>query len=671
MVVTSGFFNSIDHDRKYDAEQMGSLFDGIIEDGVYVSIGTGFTVKENAGMTVEVGVGRGWFMSSWIYNDAPALYTITPADLVYSRIDMLAIDVDHTEAIRANTIKYIKGVAAPTPVEPTLIDTLDHKQYPLCAITVDPGTSQINNNKIRNLVGTTRCPFVTGPLKALSVEDLINQWETQLTDDVAFNLLALINNLNRDKAPINSPIFTGVPEVPDAASTSNNNQAANTEWVNNKIAEVTMNPGRMLRYVFTQSGQLRIPANAKYAFALGVGGGGSGGSAQAYTSSQSERGDGGGGGSGRVAILHGIPNKGSTASITIGAGGKGRTTDGVAGNNGGATTIANLIPGQAQFVVNGGDGGGAGSSTKGGDGGNGGSGGGGGTPCGKGGNGDQFGGGGGAHGSSSTSSITTPSGNGGSGRFGGGGGGGGYSRYSSGRGVGGTAVYGGSGGNGGNTLTGNAAAGSNTPATNNIPMFNDDMVLYELFISAFTSIDASVTGSGTIDTVGFGKPFMPPYQGLGGRGEIYVAGRNYDGSGGGGGGGLLGGNGGESPGASSTSSAAYGNGAGGGGIGGNGGAGGGGAIYGGGGGGGLLVDAFKTGGGGAFYYHGYHYDWRQNQTSGALTEDHQLGNAAHIGYGEGGVGGRSAQATNSDNYRLQPTYGTSGQSGLALIIVCV
>ena len=34
MAVTSGFFNSVNHDRLYDAEQLSSIFDGIIIDGV-------------------------------------------------------------------------------------------------------------------------------------------------------------------------------------------------------------------------------------------------------------------------------------------------------------------------------------------------------------------------------------------------------------------------------------------------------------------------------------------------------------------------------------------------------------------------------------------------------------------------------------------------------------
>ena len=34
MSLTSGFYNSLDGDRTYNAEQMSELFDGIINDGI-------------------------------------------------------------------------------------------------------------------------------------------------------------------------------------------------------------------------------------------------------------------------------------------------------------------------------------------------------------------------------------------------------------------------------------------------------------------------------------------------------------------------------------------------------------------------------------------------------------------------------------------------------------
>ena len=40
MSVTYGFYNSLNGDRKYDSAQISSIFDGLIVDGIFASIGT-------------------------------------------------------------------------------------------------------------------------------------------------------------------------------------------------------------------------------------------------------------------------------------------------------------------------------------------------------------------------------------------------------------------------------------------------------------------------------------------------------------------------------------------------------------------------------------------------------------------------------------------------------
>ena len=70
MSISYGFYNSINHDRKYNAEQISSIFDGIITDGVYHSIGNAFSVTPGTDMSVNVASGRAWFNHTWTLNDA-------------------------------------------------------------------------------------------------------------------------------------------------------------------------------------------------------------------------------------------------------------------------------------------------------------------------------------------------------------------------------------------------------------------------------------------------------------------------------------------------------------------------------------------------------------------------------------------------------------------------
>lgn len=179
MSVTFGFYNSVNHDRRYNALQISSIFDGIIRDGIFMSIGTAMVVKAASGMTVNVGEGRAWFDHTWTLNDSELPVKLEASELILNRIDTIVLDVDHRDSVRANSIIAIKGTPASNPVAPTLIRSTDHNQYPLCNIYVKAGVTEITQSNITNLVGTGSCPFITGILESIDIEDLVSQWEAQ------------------------------------------------------------------------------------------------------------------------------------------------------------------------------------------------------------------------------------------------------------------------------------------------------------------------------------------------------------------------------------------------------------------------------------------------------------------------------------------------------------
>ena len=69
-MVTSGFYDSLNHDRRYSSIQFGSIFDGVIQDGVFQHVGSRLMVSQNSGMMISVGTGRAWFNHTWTYNDS-------------------------------------------------------------------------------------------------------------------------------------------------------------------------------------------------------------------------------------------------------------------------------------------------------------------------------------------------------------------------------------------------------------------------------------------------------------------------------------------------------------------------------------------------------------------------------------------------------------------------
>lgn len=180
MSVSSGFFNSLNGDRKYNAAQMSVIFDGLIIDGVFASIGTAFAVKAAGGLTVNVGIGKAWFDHTWTVNDSILPMTAPEAEVLLDRIDAVVLEVNGMESVRNNTIKFVKGNPSSAPSRPTLTNEGNVHQYPLCYIYRTYGTAVINQADITPMVGTESTPFVTGILQTISLDELLGKWQDEL-----------------------------------------------------------------------------------------------------------------------------------------------------------------------------------------------------------------------------------------------------------------------------------------------------------------------------------------------------------------------------------------------------------------------------------------------------------------------------------------------------------
>ena len=204
MAFTCGFFNSQNGDRKYNAEQMASIFDGLIKDGVYDTVGEIFAVTPGTGMQVLVGSGRAWFDHTWNNNDASYPLAITAADVSLPRYDAVVLETNHSDTVRTNRLRVLTGTPASNPVKPTMASSANVKQHPLAYIKVTAGAKAITQSMIQVVVGTSECPFVTGIIDTAEIDALFQQWngefnewfenlKAQLSDNVVANLQAQID----------------------------------------------------------------------------------------------------------------------------------------------------------------------------------------------------------------------------------------------------------------------------------------------------------------------------------------------------------------------------------------------------------------------------------------------------------------------------------------------
>lgn len=213
MAVTFGFYNSVDGDRKYDAEQMSMIFDGIINDGVYMNIGNTFLTRPApTGKNVIVGSGRAWFNHTWTYNDGDVNIALDPADILFPRWDAIIIEVNVLEGVRANRITVVKGTPSSDPQRPVLTPdgTGGNRvyQHPIAFVYVSNASPDLVSGDIYIRVGSSDCPFVTSPLGTINISTFLDPWlaefeawfdvmKDQLSTDAAGNLQLQIDKAGK------------------------------------------------------------------------------------------------------------------------------------------------------------------------------------------------------------------------------------------------------------------------------------------------------------------------------------------------------------------------------------------------------------------------------------------------------------------------------------------
>lgn len=202
MAWTSGFFNSVNGDRLYNADQMSRIFEGLITDGVYESVANKLAVQPNSGMTIQIATGRGWFGRHWVNNDSEYKLTVDQSDVILNRYVAVVIKVDDTDAVR-DAVPYLKySDFATTPVKPTMTRTETVKEYCLAYIYIKAGATAITASDIEDTrQDTNLCGWVTGLIDQITPDTLytqftalFNEWFSGLQDLIDENTETMLVN---------------------------------------------------------------------------------------------------------------------------------------------------------------------------------------------------------------------------------------------------------------------------------------------------------------------------------------------------------------------------------------------------------------------------------------------------------------------------------------------
>lgn len=177
MAITSGFFNSINGDRTYDADQISDYFLKLISNGVFATPSNAMQVQAGGGMIVNVSAGWGFINCKWINNSSPYSLQIDAADVILNRIDRVVLRLDKSTEARNITIAVKTGSVGATPTAPALTRSGDIYELSLAQIYVAAGATSISQANITDeRANTAVCGWVIGLIDQIDTTNLFAQF---------------------------------------------------------------------------------------------------------------------------------------------------------------------------------------------------------------------------------------------------------------------------------------------------------------------------------------------------------------------------------------------------------------------------------------------------------------------------------------------------------------
>ena len=181
MTITSGFFNSVNGDRKYDAKRFAEYFNSFIGNGVFPNPSTNLQVMTNDDMTVTVKAGKAWINGYIMINDDDYILALDVADGVLDRIDRVVLRYDVVD--REIGLEVKKGTFASSPVAPALQRDVDAYELALADIYVANGVISITQANITDQrLNSELCGIVHGTVEQVDTTTLATQYQTWFSE---------------------------------------------------------------------------------------------------------------------------------------------------------------------------------------------------------------------------------------------------------------------------------------------------------------------------------------------------------------------------------------------------------------------------------------------------------------------------------------------------------
>lgn len=232
MSYTYGFFDAVDlgsgnYDRVYSSAEFSHYWALLVGDGVFGQPSTSLNILATTpvAMSVKVSPGTGWIKGHYLTvpDNMDEVIAVPVANPSLPRIDSIIMALNNTD--RDMKLYVRSGTAAASPKAVTLQRDADVWELELAQITVAAGAGNITKQAIKDMrTDPDRCGIVTGLIDQFDVSGFLtaaqasfDEWfenvQSQLGDDVAGNLLNLIQGVSNDLSSFKTEVeedFQGV-----------------------------------------------------------------------------------------------------------------------------------------------------------------------------------------------------------------------------------------------------------------------------------------------------------------------------------------------------------------------------------------------------------------------------------------------------------------------------
>jgi hypothetical protein len=192
----SSFFNSINRDRRYKAEDWATYFSSFIGNGVFSLPNEGLQVTAGDGMEVIINPGRAWINGYFYICEAPIHIPLDVADGVLRRIERIVIRWSLSD--RNITGRNKRGIPAANPTPQPLQRDTDIFELCLADVLINNGAVHISQSNITDRrYDSQLCGMVTGLIEQIDLTAITAQFDVFFNEyiDRVANVYVVYNEL--------------------------------------------------------------------------------------------------------------------------------------------------------------------------------------------------------------------------------------------------------------------------------------------------------------------------------------------------------------------------------------------------------------------------------------------------------------------------------------------